>query len=164
MAEDRRERDAERMVELLSHITRVLCAVKPPKMKSIAFDLTFAQGRCLWTISKSEGCTMRELSKRLGVSASTACELADRLVRAQLVERENPPEDRRLVRLRLAPKGRRLFAKHKRERQEHVQAFLDRLTQEQRKRMLSTLEELNDVVGQVSREACAPPIESRRAT
>lgn len=147
-----RDEDAERMAELFSRIARAMGAVKPPKMKSIAFDLTLAQGRCLWVVAQSENCTMRELSQQLAVSPSTACELVDRLARAGLVQRESDPNDRRIVRLRLAPKGRRLFAKHKEERNEHLRLFLDRLTGEQRQMMLSALEVLNDVVQQVMQE------------
>jgi DNA-binding MarR family transcriptional regulator len=137
------------MAELFPRIARAIFAFKPPKLKSIAFDLTLAQGRCLWAVAQAENCTMRELSKKLGVSPSAACELVDRLARADLVQRANDLNDRRIVRLRLAAKGRRLFAKHKEERREHLRLFLDRLTEQQRKVMLSALESLNEVVQQV---------------
>ncbi len=143
------DEDAERIAELLARVTRALCAVKPPKMKSIAFDLTMAQGRCLWAVAQRENCTLGELSRNLGISPSTACELVDRLVRAELVQREQDADDRRIVRLRLAPQGRDLFARHQQERREHLRLFLDRLTEQQRKVMLNALEALNDVVQQV---------------
>jgi DNA-binding MarR family transcriptional regulator len=144
--------DAERIAELFERTSRALRCVKPHKLKAIAFDLTLAQGRCLRMIKRHQNCTLRELSGHLGVRPSTACELVDRLVREELVRREQDAQDRRIIRLSLAPKGQRLFAKHKEERRQHLHTFLDRLTEQQRKEMLKALEALNDVVQQVERE------------
>ncbi len=102
-------------------------------------------------IQRHQNCTLRELSGHLGISPSTACELVDRLVREELVRREQDTQDRRIVRLGLAPKGQRLFARHKEERRKHLHTFLDRLTEQQRKEMLKALEALNAVVEQVER-------------
>ena len=143
------EADAERIAELFHRIGRVMRGVKPPRIKSFTKDLTMAQGRCLWAITKRENCTLRELSKHLGVSPSTASELVDPLVRANLVQRETDTQDRRVVRLKLAKKGRQLFAKHKEHHHAHLRLFLDRLTGEQRESMLNALETLNDVIQQV---------------
>ena len=144
--------DAERIAELFERTSRAMRAIKPHKLKPIAFDLTLAQGRCLRMIKRHGNCTLRELSGHLGVRPSTASELVDRLVREDLVRREQDTQDRRTVRLALAPKGQRWFAKHRAERRKHLHIFLDRLTEPQRKAMLKALETLNDVVQQVERE------------
>ena len=143
------EAEAERIAELFFRIGRVFRGAKPRRIKSFAFNLTMAQGRCLWAITKHENCTLRELSKELGVSPSTASELVDALVKADLVQRETDPHDRRVIRLRLAKKGRQLFAKHKEKHQAHLRLFLDQLTKEQREAMLNALETLDEVVQQV---------------
>jgi len=144
--------DAERIAELFERTSRALRCVKSHKLKPIAFDLTLAQGRCLRMIKRHQNCTLRELSGHLGVRPSTACELVDRLTREELVRREQDAQDRRIIRLSLAPKGQRLFAKHKEERRRHLHTFLDRLTEQQRKEMLKALETLNEVVQQVESE------------
>jgi MarR family transcriptional regulator, organic hydroperoxide resistance regulator len=142
--------DAERIAELFERTTRATWRAKPAKkMKSIAFELTLAQGRCLRAIARMENCTLGELSQHLDISPSTASPLIDRLVRAGLVRREGDPQDRRTVRLRLSAKGRQMFDRHKEERREHMKVFLDHLTEEQRKAMLNALEALDDVVNQV---------------
>jgi len=141
--------EAERIGELFFHIGRVFRDVKPKALKPFDYNLTMAQGRCLWAITKSENCTLRELSKSLGVTPSTASELVDALVRAQLVQRETDHYDRRVVRLHLAKKGHQLFAKHKEQQHAHFRLFLDCLTKEQRHTMLGALEQLNDVIYQV---------------
>jgi DNA-binding MarR family transcriptional regulator len=142
--------DGERIAELFERTTRAIWRAKSPKkMKSIAFELTLAQGRCLRAIARMENCTLGELSQHLDISPSTASPLIDRLVRAGLVQREDDPQDRRTVRLRLSLEGQQMFGRHKEERREHMQMFLDRLTEEQRKAMLNALEALNEVVQQV---------------
>lgn len=151
--------DAERIAELFEQTARVIFAAKsshaakPPRMKALAFELTLAQGRCLWAISQRENCTLREVSRHLSVRPSTTSQLVERLVQAGLVQRESDPDDRRAVRLRLSKKGRGVFDRHRAHRRTHLSQFLDRLTPAQRKAMLGALEALNDVVQQVGRES-----------
>jgi DNA-binding MarR family transcriptional regulator len=57
---------------------------------------------------KGGSVTMRELARDLDVSESSATAVTDRLVRQGLVERQNDPSDRRVVRLALSPAGRAL--------------------------------------------------------
>ncbi|HEX9638069.1 MAG TPA: MarR family transcriptional regulator [Acidobacteriota bacterium] len=52
--------------------------------------------------------SMRELSRQLSVTPSTATRLVDPLVRRHWVERKASPEDRRVQLLRLRPEGRAL--------------------------------------------------------
>jgi len=144
--------EAERIAELFERTSRAMKAAKSHKLKPFSFELTLAQGRCLRMIKRHQNCTLRELSGHLGVRPSTACELVDRLVREELVRREQDTQDRRIVRLGLAPKGHRLFARHKAERRAHMHTFLDRLTAAQRKAMLKALETLDEVVQQVEQE------------
>jgi len=144
------DQETEQIAELFERTARaMMCAVKPPQIKSMAFDLTLAQGRCLWAIARRENCTLRELSQHLAISPSTASELVERLVRADLVQREDDPQDRRAVRLHLSEQGRQHFDQHKAERREHLRAFLDRLAPRQRKDMMSALGTLNEVLAQV---------------
>jgi DNA-binding MarR family transcriptional regulator len=56
-----------------------------------------------------EGLTMGELSSRLMVSNGNVTGLAEALVREGLVSRVPEPEDRRSLRLRLTPSGKRAF-------------------------------------------------------
>ncbi|MDQ3814716.1 MAG: MarR family transcriptional regulator [Armatimonadota bacterium] len=145
--------NTERIAELFERTARAMMwAVKPRQIKPLAFDLTVAQNRCLWAIARRENCTLRELSQHLEVSPSTACELVDRLVRAELVQREGDAQDRRAIRLRLSKKGQRHLDQQRAERREHLRAFLDRLAPPQRQAMLSALETLNDVLEQATPE------------
>jgi DNA-binding MarR family transcriptional regulator len=141
--------EAERIAELMEQTARALFKGKnstPPKLKPEAMTLTVAQMRCLFVLSHAENCTMRDLSQHLGVRPSTTCELIDGLVRAGMVQREPDPHDRRAVRLKLAPKGRRLKDKHRAKRRDHMRSVVANLSDEQRRAMLGALETLSQVL------------------
>jgi DNA-binding MarR family transcriptional regulator len=55
--------------------------------------------------------TVGELAKELGLRHHSAVELTKRCAAAGLVSRESDPDDRRRVRIRLAPRGARALAR-----------------------------------------------------
>lgn len=72
--------------------------------------------------------TMGELARRLGISLSAATGLANRLVQRGLVERDNDPDDRRIVCLRLAPAGKRARDAFQREKKRRMEAAMRHLS------------------------------------
>jgi DNA-binding MarR family transcriptional regulator len=72
--------------------------------------VTMHQLGALHTIRRRGSVTMRELAEALGASSlSTATQMADRLERLGLVQRDHDPRDRRVVRLSLTPPARTLL-------------------------------------------------------
>ena len=141
--------EAERIAELMERTARAIFkggGPGPKKLKPEALTLTVAQMRCLRVLSHEQNCTMRDLSRHLGVRPSTACELVDALVRGGFVQRAPDPNDRRAVRLSLALKGRRMHEKHRARRQEHLRSVIANLSDEQRHAMLGALETLVSVL------------------
>ncbi len=67
--------------------------------------LTTAQLRVLFDIRQTPGVTAGELATKLAVTPPTVSGIVDRLVRFELVERQEDPSDRRLVRNVLTEKG-----------------------------------------------------------
>jgi MarR family transcriptional regulator, organic hydroperoxide resistance regulator len=68
-------------------------------------EISSLQFNALLSIREFGPLTMGELGKHLFVACSTATDLADRMERAQLVERIRDNCDRRVVRVRLLDKG-----------------------------------------------------------
>lgn len=64
----------------------------------------------MYLIEHRQGITMKELAGHLGVTSSSATALVNRLVRMKWVVRRNDPKNRRLVRLKAAPKGRKMLS------------------------------------------------------
>lgn len=107
----------------------------PPELDA----LPLAQLRLLWSVLHETGATMKEYSERLRVTRSTVTQLAERLVRRGLIERFHDTTDRRIVRLRLSPAGRRLMNAADRTRRETLQGVWEELSGPERERVLASL-------------------------
>lgn len=75
------------------------------------FDTTMPRFDALAQLARApDGMTMGRLSERMMVTKGNITGLVERLVADGLVERSNPPGDRRTSIVCLSPEGRRLFA------------------------------------------------------
>lgn len=127
----------------LFRVMRALVFANPPQPEMDALPL--AQTRLLWTVSRCPESTMKDYSERLGVSQSTVTQLADRLVRRGLIERQPDENDRRLVRLRMSTTGSALLDHDKRRHQELMSAVWSRLSEDERNSVLHGLDILAEV-------------------
>jgi DNA-binding MarR family transcriptional regulator len=71
--------------------------------------LTPPQIHSLLWLGHDRPLTMGELSRRVGVTEKTGTGLVDRLEQGGYAARERDPDDRRVVRARLSPRGARVF-------------------------------------------------------
>ena len=65
-------------------------------------------GPLLYPLYQEDGCTLSELSKRVGLALSTLHNTLKKMEKDQLVSLKRDPEDRRVVRVHLTPKAREL--------------------------------------------------------
>jgi DNA-binding MarR family transcriptional regulator len=121
------EKTAERFVELIQRYISLRPKMILPehvvqfkkKMEGLKNKMDGAGGnpedfsflfRILISLAKSANpLTMSELSVELNVPMSTATRIVDWLVRGDLVERVNDPNDRRVVRVGMSKNGRELY-------------------------------------------------------
>lgn len=71
-------------------------------------ERTGVSGAQLWVLAelrRNPGIRVTELARAMAVHQTTASNLIERLVRAQMIRRERSVADRRVVNLRLTPKG-----------------------------------------------------------
>jgi DNA-binding MarR family transcriptional regulator len=110
----------------------------PPQLTLPQFDVMAQLYR------RPEGMTPGELTRELLVTAGNVTGIVARLEALQLVERRRVPEDRRTVRLRLTPRGRRAMRqaipRHRRE----LGALLKAVD-------APRLESLRDLLGELNR-------------
>ncbi len=71
-------------------------------------DISFSQYMILQVLLNKEVLRMNELASMLGVSKANVTGLVDRMIRNRLVERMRSDEDRRVVFVKLSPKGQRI--------------------------------------------------------
>ena len=103
--------------------------------------------RVFVTLAHSETTpTMGELSAGLGMSLSSATRIVDWLVRADCVERIADPHDRRVVRVRIAEKGQRLYQAANAHNSQRIAALLSHFTVEEQQELLRLLTKLFDAL------------------
>ncbi|TMB87617.1 MAG: MarR family transcriptional regulator [Chloroflexi bacterium] len=78
-------------------------------------DMSEGRLSVLWRLRAKGSLTLGEVAESLDVSARNITGLVDHLERDALVERFPDPEDRRAIRVRLAPAGKQKLADIKRE-------------------------------------------------
>lgn len=95
------------------------------------------------------------LAEFLGVHPSTFTRMADRLVSFGWVERQEGPDNRREVHVRLTPAGAELVEQVMRRRREAIAEILDPLDRGQRRSILRGLETLAVAAGEPALEDLA---------
>ncbi len=98
----------EWVVEAVLTASRTLIAVATQSLGAVAEDTTLAQYRTLVVLASRGPQRLVDLAGALGVTASTAGRMCDRLVRKQLVRRHRTRADRRSVLISLTQAGRQV--------------------------------------------------------
>lgn len=69
-------------------------------------ELSYPQSLLLYTVLEADASTITQLSNSLKVTQGVVSRMVDRLEEKELLERSRDQEDRRVVTVRLSPKGR----------------------------------------------------------
>ncbi|MAQ14861.1 MAG: MarR family transcriptional regulator [Sandaracinus sp.] len=111
-----------------------------------AFGLTGPQVTALKLLDAMGGMSLSDLSARMSARNSTVTGIADRMERDGLVERQRDENDRRVVRIRLTPRGRALSRQIPVESMEVFGAALRALDPKDRRDLRRILRRLSDRV------------------
>ncbi len=104
--------------------------------------LTMTQLRLLFLLRLEDGLSAGAIADRLGVTPSTLTRIMDRLVRNDLVRREEDGNDRRLVRHRLTGEARRTIEEMERFGRARMDRMLAHLGPEELERVVLALRDL----------------------
>jgi len=115
-----------------------------------AVDLTMPQLKALLLADSPAGVSHGDIARGLGVGLSTVTGIVDRLVEHGLVERHTDPEDRRLSRVRITPRGTDLLDGLWASRREHLGQALAALSPDDRVVLHDALQHLADLLGEHS--------------
>jgi len=140
-ATSQRQQLTERVFELRPAMKRLFGAGIYRELRDELQSVTIHQLTALGHL-KGGSVTMRELSKELDVTESSATAVTDRLVRQGLVERQSDPHDRRVVRLALSESGRALVERLDEAASSKIGQMLTGLTDNQLEQLVDILETL----------------------
>ena len=115
--------------------------------------LTIPQMRLLWALRDEDGLPVGALAEQLGVNPSTITGHVDRLVRQDLVRREEDPSDRRIVRNYLTETGSVTVGALRRIVGQYFFNIIKRLDDDQLDRLGASLEDLNRAATEARHES-----------
>ncbi len=94
---------------------------------SLAHALTAAQAETLFVIRHEDGTTIKHIAEMLDVSAPSASAMVDRLVEMGAVTREQNPDDRREVLVRVSDAGALVVDKIEKVILENIVELIDKM-------------------------------------
>lgn len=133
---------------------RTLALVDPSRLEAwVGLGLTMTQLGVLFLLRREVGAPAGLLAERLRVTPSTLTRIVDRLVRLNLVRRQEDCDDRRLVRHYLTPEGAQSLEEMARTGRAYLTEILRRLPREKLERLLEALQDLTQAAEAVERGA-----------
>ncbi len=138
------EQFGQRMIALLPRMIRGF-ARKESNYLSRG-KITIPQLGVLEQLSGRKEIPMHELAKLIGVTCPAATGLVDRLIAQGLVSRQGDPRDRRIIRIRLTPKGQRVLNNIWDQKRRMLQQVFSQISAADRTQYLATLERVTEIL------------------
>ena len=128
--------------------SRVLVSVSARSLSGVEESLTLTQFRTLVVLHSRDGSALHALAEELGVSASTAMRMVDRLLDNGLLTRDENPADRRQVVISLTAHGRAIVEEVTARRREEIAAIVDRMPDTHQAWLVAALRSFADAAGE----------------
>ena len=139
----------EAAVDAVLTASRALVAVATVSLGAAAADTTIAQYRALVVLASRGPQRMVDLAGGLGVTASTAGRMCDRLVRKGLIRRQRARSDRRAVQVSITPAGRQVVDQATARRRELIAGILRKLPPGQQPAIAAALQAFALAAGEI---------------
>ena len=147
----------ERLIHVARCYSDAVGIIDALRIKGWSNDgLTIPQMRLLWALRDEDGLPVGALAEHLGVNPSTITGHVDRLVRQDLVRREEDSDDRRIVRNYLTETGIITVGALRRIAGAYFFNIIKRLDDEQLTRLAASLDDLNRAAAEARAEAATP--------
>lgn len=108
-----------------------------------SFDITGPQFDALNVLRDFGELTMGELCTKMFLACSTATDLIDRMERNGLIERVRDTADRRVIRLKVLPKGNKVIDQVLEVRRSYLATILSELDAADKERLIQSLDQIN---------------------
>ncbi len=120
-----------------------------------ACDITAAQAYTLLALGEQGPMTMNELAAEMRLHGTTMTRMVDALVEKGLAQRAQAPEDRRIVRVGLSPRGLQTVEDIQRCKLQFFEAAFAGLTDPERDSILASLRRLTAVAEEMGARCCS---------
>lgn len=140
--------DADEFVTALLTASRVLVGISARSLADVEDRVTVTQFRTLVVLDSHSEINLNGLAEKLGVNASTALRMVDRLLATHLVTRQEKPTNRREVLLGLTADGERLVHQVTTRRRTEVARIVTAMPTEQRGKLIAALSAFADAANE----------------
>jgi len=138
------EEDVGSIERLLRRISHVVYA--KGRAILVDFGITSPQFDALLFLHRDGDMPMGALCERMSLACSTVTDLVDRMEKGGYVARERDQNDRRVIQVRLLPRGEEMVAKVMAARIRYLANILKDLPSEERTKAISALEVIYDLI------------------
>ncbi len=136
--------DVERIERLLRRISHVVYT--KGRAILVDFGITSPQFDALLFLHRDGDMPMGALCDRMSLACSTVTDLVDRMEKGGFVARERDQTDRRVIKVRLLPRGEEMVAKVMAARIRYLSNILKDLPAEERARAIAALEIIYELI------------------
>ena len=137
--------------ELVTHLDRAMRRlVLPGNEQGTTESFSRSEIAVLDTLGAEGPMTMGVIAARVRMPLSTVTRVVDRLVGRELVQRERPEDNRRVVRVALALAGHATYQAALRSRIAGAQRMLRRLTKEEQRELVRLVRKIADSIAEES--------------
>jgi DNA-binding MarR family transcriptional regulator len=140
--------DVDELVTAVITATQVLGRVTARSVDALDESVTVPQFRALVVLSTSQPMNLNAFADRLGVTASTAMRMMDRLLVAGLATRDQNPVNRREVVLALTPEGSRLVKTATAHRRRQIADIVTLMPPDRRSELVAALHSFAAAAGE----------------
>ena len=135
--------NARKINEILDSIYNMTSKLEEQSLKALAdFRLSPAEIRTLEAIGIRQARTMSQVAWALNIKVSTLTSAVNKLVKKEYVERYRPPQDRRMVKIRLTESGVKAVQLHRRERDRIISQVISEMNEEELAGFVPAMEDL----------------------
>jgi DNA-binding MarR family transcriptional regulator len=134
-------------------VSRALVAVAARSIAGVEAEVTLPQYRALVLLSGRGVHNVGALAEALGIHASSATRLCDRLIAKGLIERANTPANRREVTVALSAKGRTLVRSVAARRSRELRRIVERLDVASQRALIDAFQTFAEAAGEVPDDA-----------
>lgn len=138
----------DELVNAVLTASRVLVAISARSIADVEESVTIAQFRTLVVLEHRGGINLNTLADELGVNASTAMRMIDRLLATDLVTRQDNPNNRREVLLDLTESARRLVASVTARRRAEIAVIVEAMPDARRAELIAALHAFAGAAGE----------------
>ncbi len=135
-------------IDAVMRASRALVGIAAAAVAEVDDSVTVPQLRVLVMVDTRGPLNLAGVAAGLGVNPSNASRICERLIRAGLLDRQESPDDRRNITLRLTAAGRRLVNKVTRHRRTAITRVLRGMDPEDRELLKTALDRFATVAGE----------------